>query len=77
MESERASEPYCMCVAQLAISVLILVQDEHRMARFAQYAMVASEEALNDSGWFPKREEDLELTVWRLGTLFVRALLTM
>jgi 3-oxoacyl-[acyl-carrier-protein] synthase II len=33
------------------------------MARFAQYAMVASEEALNDAGWFPKNEDDLEATV--------------
>lgn len=34
------------------------------MARFAQYAMVASEQALNDSGWLPTKEEDLEVTVW-------------
>lgn len=33
------------------------------MARFAQYAMVASEEALNDAGWAPKKEEELEATV--------------
>jgi 3-oxoacyl-[acyl-carrier-protein] synthase II len=33
------------------------------MARFAQYAMVASEEALLDAGWLPKREEDFEATV--------------
>jgi 3-oxoacyl-[acyl-carrier-protein] synthase II len=33
------------------------------MARFAQYAMVASEEALVDAGWAPKKEEDLEATV--------------
>jgi 3-oxoacyl-(acyl-carrier-protein) synthase len=33
------------------------------MARFAQYAMVASEEALGDAGWFPKDEEELEATV--------------
>jgi 3-oxoacyl-(acyl-carrier-protein) synthase len=33
------------------------------MARFAQYAMVASEEALNDAGWSPKKEEGLEATV--------------
>jgi hypothetical protein len=25
--------------------------------------MVASEEALNDAGWFPKKEDDLEATV--------------
>ncbi|KAF7568391.1 FabB, 3-oxoacyl-(acyl-carrier-protein) synthase [Pyrenophora tritici-repentis] len=50
--------------------------DERRMARFAQYAMVASEEALKDSEWFPKKEEDLESTVWRIRTLSTRALLT-
>jgi hypothetical protein len=33
------------------------------MARFAQYAMVASEEALEDAGWSPKDEKDLEATV--------------
>jgi len=33
------------------------------MARFAQYAMVASEEALDDAGWSPKKEDDLEATV--------------
>jgi 3-oxoacyl-(acyl-carrier-protein) synthase len=36
------------------------------MARFAQYAMVASEEALNDAGWTPKKEDDLEATVCTL-----------
>jgi len=33
------------------------------MARFAQYAMVASQEALNDAEWHPKKAEDLEATV--------------
>ena len=33
------------------------------MARFAQYAMVASEEALKDAEWDPKKEEDLAATV--------------
>lgn len=33
------------------------------MARFAQYAMVASDEALKDAGWSPEKEEDLEATV--------------
>lgn len=35
------------------------------MARFAQYAMVAAEEALEDAGWAPNKEEDLEATVGR------------
>jgi 3-oxoacyl-(acyl-carrier-protein) synthase len=42
-------------------------QDERRMARFAQYAMVASEEALSDAGWYPNKEDDLEATVWDSG----------
>jgi len=33
------------------------------MARFAQYAMIASEQALDDAGWKPKTEEELEATV--------------
>lgn len=41
----------------------MITKDERRMARFAQYAMVASEEALNDAGWLPKTDEDLEATV--------------
>jgi hypothetical protein len=42
------------------------------MARFAQYAMVASEEALSDAGWSPKTEDDLEATVQRpLHPLFI------
>ncbi|KAK5007537.1 Mitochondrial beta-keto-acyl synthase [Cryomyces antarcticus] len=32
------------------------------MATFAQYAMVASEEALHDAGWRPETAEDLEAT---------------
>lgn len=42
--------------------------DERRMARFAQYAMVASEEALNDAGWSPSKEEDLEVTGVYMGS---------
>ena len=33
------------------------------MARFAQYAMAASQEALGDAEWHPKKAEDLEATV--------------
>ncbi|CBX97247.1 similar to 3-oxoacyl-(acyl-carrier-protein) synthase [Plenodomus lingam JN3] len=42
--------------------------DERRMARFAQYAMVASEEALKDAGWSPTKEEDLEATGVYMGS---------
>lgn len=44
------------------------------MAKFAQYAMVASEEALNDAGWAPKKEEDLETTVRRSASYWNAAL---
>lgn len=33
------------------------------MALFAQYAMAASQEALEDASWHPKSDEDLEATV--------------
>ncbi|KAF9691727.1 hypothetical protein EKO04_010440 [Ascochyta lentis] len=42
--------------------------DERRMARFAQYAMVASGEALNDAGWTPRKEEELEATGVYIGS---------
>ncbi|KAJ4337863.1 Mitochondrial beta-keto-acyl synthase [Didymella glomerata] len=38
------------------------------MAKFAQYAMVASEEALKDAGWMPTQEEDLEATGVYIGS---------
>ena len=33
------------------------------MAKFMQYAVVASQEALDDAHWHPKSEEDQEMTV--------------
>lgn len=68
MEYKGASKPQRMYrhPTFLSLTMLISSQDERRMARFAQYAMVASEEALNDAGWFPKEEADLEVTVRRL-----------
>ena len=47
------------------------------MARFAQYAMVASEEALNDAGWSPKKEEDLEATVGGMSMVSLGASLNL
>lgn len=38
--------------------------DERTMALFTQYAMAAATEALDDAGWKPTAEEDLESTVW-------------
>lgn len=46
-----------------SVTVLTAVQDERKMAKFAQYAMAASEEALEDAGWKPTGPEDLEATV--------------
>ncbi|OCK81087.1 ketoacyl synthase domain-containing protein [Lepidopterella palustris CBS 459.81] len=42
--------------------------DERRMATFAQYAMVASEEALNDAEWHPKKAEELQATGVYMGS---------
>lgn len=33
------------------------------MARFAQYALAASDEALQDAGWVPSTSEQKEATV--------------
>ena len=38
-------------------------QDERKMAKFAQYAIAASQEALNDAGWWPENPRDQEMTV--------------
>lgn len=43
--------------------MLTPIQDERKMAKFAHYAMAASEEALEDAGWKPTSNEDLEATV--------------
>lgn len=42
--------------------------DQRRMSRFAQYAMAASEMALNDAGWKPTSQADLEATGVCLGS---------
>ncbi|OJD34878.1 beta-ketoacyl synthase [Diplodia corticola] len=42
--------------------------DERKMALFAQYAMAASQEALEDAAWHPKKEEDLEATGVYIGS---------
>ncbi|KAL4760519.1 putative beta-ketoacyl synthase (Cem1) [Aspergillus foveolatus] len=42
--------------------------DERKMARFAQYAMAAAEEALEDAEWKPKAEDQLEATGVCLGS---------
>lgn len=42
--------------------------EQRRMARFAQYAMAATEMALVDAGWKPTRQADLEATGVCLGS---------
>ncbi|KAF2400672.1 ketoacyl synthase domain-containing protein [Trichodelitschia bisporula] len=42
--------------------------EERRIARFAQYALAAATEALDDAGWRPEREEDLRDTGVYIGS---------
>jgi 3-oxoacyl-[acyl-carrier-protein] synthase II len=42
--------------------------EERRMARFTQYAIAATEMALNDAGWKPQKQEDKEMTGVCLGS---------
>lgn len=42
--------------------------EERQMALFAQYAVASAHEALNDAGWHPTRQEDLEMTGVTLGS---------
>ncbi|KAF2431751.1 ketoacyl synthase domain-containing protein [Tothia fuscella] len=46
----------------------LLPGDERKMALFAQYAMAASMEALDDAGWKPTKEKDLESTGVYIGS---------
>lgn len=42
--------------------------DERRMAKFTQYAVAATEMALEDAGWRPQTQEDREMTGVCLGS---------
>ncbi|KAF2196875.1 3-oxoacyl-synthase-like protein, partial [Delitschia confertaspora ATCC 74209] len=42
--------------------------DERKMAKFAQYAMVAAQEALRDAEWAPEKEQDLQATGVYIGS---------
>ena len=39
------------------------VQEQRRMSMFMQYAMLASNEALQDAAWRPKSDQQREMTV--------------
>lgn len=41
---------------------LTTVKDERRMAKFVQYTMASTEEALVDAGWKPESVEEREAT---------------
>lgn len=41
-------------------------KEERKMARFAQFAMAATEEALEDAAWRPTSDEQREATVCSL-----------
>lgn len=43
-------------------------RDERKMALFAQYALAAAQEAIDDAGWKPTKEEDLESTGVYIGS---------
>ncbi len=38
-------------------------QEERKMSRFMQFAVSATQEALDDAGWHPEEEHDKEMTV--------------
>jgi 3-oxoacyl-[acyl-carrier-protein] synthase II len=42
--------------------------EERRMAKFTQYAIAATEEALQDAGWRPRTLEECEMTGVCLGS---------
>lgn len=42
--------------------------DERRMAKFTQYAIAATEMALEDAGWRPNKQEEMESTGVCLGS---------
>lgn len=42
--------------------------EERQMALFAQYAIASAQEALDDAGWHPTKQEDLEATGVTIGS---------
>ncbi|KAF2213998.1 hypothetical protein CERZMDRAFT_38521 [Cercospora zeae-maydis SCOH1-5] len=46
----------------------LTTSEERQMALFAQYAVAAAQEALDDAGWHPTKQEDLESTGVAIGS---------
>ena len=59
---ESGCKFFCLLFSKLDC-LLTMYQEERKMARFAQYAMAATEEALEDAGWKPTAFEQREMTV--------------
>jgi 3-oxoacyl-[acyl-carrier-protein] synthase II len=52
----------------LDLSEWIPVKDQKKMDRFIQFALVAAQEAVEDSGWRPETEEDRDATGVMIGS---------
>ena len=39
------------------------MQEERKMSRYMQYAMAATQEALDDADWHPQEDNEKEMTV--------------
>lgn len=72
-----ASELNCKIAAQVLednqagsfiVNDLISTKDQKKMDKFIQYGLVAAIEAIEDSGWLPKLEQDLEQTGVMIGS---------
>ena len=63
--SDWLSRDVCRCRDPKETVNLLLTsgQDQRKMAQYAQYAIVAAQEALDDAGWYPKTSYDQEMTV--------------
>lgn len=52
------------------------VQEERKMSKFMQYAMAATQEALDDARWHPQEEHQKEMTVEQVTPGFSTRVLT-
>ena len=63
LESRRMAEPWRSFSRVLQQAHNWLYEDERRMAKFTQYAMAATQEALEDANWHPEDPGAQEATV--------------